>query len=119
MAYHLRHCSEWTIRLGDGTDESHKRMQDALDDVWPYANEMFETDDVEHALIATGIAIDPQGLRAQWNATLDHVFAEATLTRPSDGYNQSGGRNGRHTEHLGAVLAEMQHMQRTYPGAKW
>jgi ring-1,2-phenylacetyl-CoA epoxidase subunit PaaC len=119
MAYHVRHAGEWTIRLGDGTDESHRRAQQALDELWSYTGELFETDQVERALIEKGIAVDPQGIRARWSKALDRIFDEAALTRPRDGYMQSGGRSGRHSEHLGYILAELQFLQRTYPGAKW
>ena len=119
MAYHLRHSAEWIIRLGDGTEESHRRAQDALDDLWPYTAEMFETDQVERALIEAGVAIDPTSLRATWDKTLDRVLSEATLERPRDGYMQSGGRVGHHSEHLGHILSELQFLQRAYPGATW
>ena len=119
MAYHLRHSAEWIIRLGDGTEESHRRAQDALDDLWPYTAEMFETDQVERALIEAGVAIDPASLRPTWDKTLDRVLSEATLERPRDGYMQSGGRIGHHSEHLGHILSELQFLQRAYPGATW
>ncbi len=118
-AYHLRHASEWLIRLGDGTAESHRRAQAALDELWPYAGEMFESDAVEQALIAQGIAVDPTLLQAEWERSVDSVLAEATLARPTAGWMQSGGRSGRHSEHLGHLLAEMQFLQRAYPGATW
>ncbi|MGD9925310.1 MAG: 1,2-phenylacetyl-CoA epoxidase subunit PaaC [Pseudorhodoplanes sp.] len=119
MAYHVRHTGEWTIRLGDGTDESHRRAQHALEELWPFTGELFETDQIERALIEKGIAVDPASVRARWSSTLDHVLDEAALTRPRDGYMQSGGRSGRHSEHLGFILTELQFLQRTYPGAKW
>jgi ring-1,2-phenylacetyl-CoA epoxidase subunit PaaC len=118
-AYHLRHASEWLIRLGDGTDESHRRAQDAVDALWPYTGEMFETDPTEQALITEGIAADPAPLRDTWNATIDRLVDTATLDNSRGTWMQQGGRNGRHTEHLGHLLAEMQHLQRTYPGATW
>jgi ring-1,2-phenylacetyl-CoA epoxidase subunit PaaC len=118
-AYHLRHASEWLIRLGDGTTESHRRAQAALDDLWPYAGEMFESDAVEAALIEAGIAPDPTPLRAGWQRSVEHVLAEATLSKPAGTWMQSGGRSGRHSEHLGHLLAEMQFLQRAYPGATW
>ena len=118
LAYHLRHCSEWLIRLGDGTDESHRRAQDALDLLWPYIDEMFEAAD-EAELIARGVAVDPATLRPSFDATLAHVLDEATLTRPASGWMQRGGRTGRHSEHLGYILAEMQYLQRSHPGSKW
>lgn len=118
-AYHLRHTAEWVIRLGDGTDESHARAREALDELWAYTGEMFETDAAERELIAAGIAIDPASLRGTWERTIDTVLAEATLARPTGTWMQSGGRHGRHSEHLGHLLAEMQFLQRTYPGAQW
>ena len=118
-AYHLRHASEWLIRLGDGTEESHRRAQAALDELWPYAGELFERDAVEQDLVAEGIAVDPESLRAEWERSVDSVLAEATLAKPAAGWMQSGGRNGRHSEHLGHLLAEMQFLQRAYPGATW
>ncbi|MET0869088.1 MAG: 1,2-phenylacetyl-CoA epoxidase subunit PaaC [Pseudorhodoplanes sp.] len=119
MAYHVRHSAEWTIRLGDGTDESHRRAQFAVKELWPYTGELFEVDQTERALIETGIAIDPADIRARWSKTIDEVFDEAALTRPRDGYMQSGGRDGRHSEHLGFILTELQYLQRSHPGAKW
>jgi ring-1,2-phenylacetyl-CoA epoxidase subunit PaaC len=119
MAYHLRHASEWTIRLGDGTAESHARAQDALDELMPFAGELFESDDVERGLIAAGIAPDPASVRPAWERSIDEVLAEATLTRPRAGWMQTGGRTGRHSEHLGHILAELQFLQRAYPDARW
>lgn len=118
-AYHLRHASEWVIRLGDGTAESHARAQDAIEELWPYTGELFEADETERALIAVALAIDPETLRAPWSATVDAVLARATLARPSGAWMQSGGRAGRHTEHLGHMLAVMQHLPRAHPGAAW
>jgi ring-1,2-phenylacetyl-CoA epoxidase subunit PaaC len=115
--YHLRHAAEWLIRLGDGTAESHRRAQDAVDALWPYTGELFAVDD--HAIVAAGVIPDPVALRATWEATVDTTLARATLIRPADGWMQSGGRHGRHTEHLGHLLAELQFMQRAYPGATW
>lgn len=118
-AYHLRHTAEWVIRLGDGTDESHRRAQEALELLWPYTGEMFEADDAERTLVAAGLAVDPAELRPGWEATVEAVLAEATLARPVGAGMRSGGRHGRHTEHLGPLLAEMQVLQRTHPGAAW
>jgi ring-1,2-phenylacetyl-CoA epoxidase subunit PaaC len=118
-AYHIRHCSEWIIRLGDGTGESHRRAQTAIDDLWAYTGEMFEVDDSERGLIDGGIAIDPATLRPRWLETVSHVLHEATLTLPKSGWMQQGGRSGRHSEHLGHLLSELQSMQRTFPGAAW
>jgi ring-1,2-phenylacetyl-CoA epoxidase subunit PaaC len=119
VAYHLRHCGGWMVRLGDGTAESRRRMEEALEELWPYTGELFETDAVDQALIAAGVAVDPATLRPAFQATLDRFLAEATLKRPSDGWMQTGGRQGRHSEHLGHVLAELQYLQRAYPGATW
>jgi ring-1,2-phenylacetyl-CoA epoxidase subunit PaaC len=118
-AYHLRHSSEWIVRLGDGTGESHTRAQTAIDDLWAFTGEMFEVDDSERALIDAGIAIDPEGLRPQWLKTVLSVVSEATLALPKSDWMQQGGRSGRHSEHLGHLLSELQSMQRTFPGAAW
>ena len=118
-AYHLRHSAEWLIRLGDGTADSHARAQKALEAQWMYTGELFETDPATSALIATRVAANPETLRANWNATIDTVLAEATLRRPAEAWMQSGGRAGRHTEQLGLMLAEMQHLPRSFPGAIW
>jgi ring-1,2-phenylacetyl-CoA epoxidase subunit PaaC len=105
-AYHLDHSALWTVRLGDGTEESHRRMQDAVDEVWPYTHELFED---EHA-----------ALRPQWTSTVDFVLADATLTRPPDGgWAPTGGRRGMHTEHFSYLLGEMQVLHRAHPGARW
>jgi ring-1,2-phenylacetyl-CoA epoxidase subunit PaaC len=118
-AYHVRHSSEWMIRLGDGTDESHRCAQTAVDDLWAYTGEMFEADDSERGLIDAGIAIDPVTLRARWLEMISNVLREATLTLPKSDWMQQGGRSGRHSEHLGHLLSELQSMQRTFPGATW
>jgi ring-1,2-phenylacetyl-CoA epoxidase subunit PaaC len=118
-AYHLRHSSEWMIRLGDGTEESHARAQAAIDDLWAFTGEMFEVDASERALIDAGIAVDPAKLRPQWQKTVLSVVGEATLALPRSDWMQQGGRSGRHSEHLGHLLSELQSMQRTFPGATW
>jgi ring-1,2-phenylacetyl-CoA epoxidase subunit PaaC len=118
-AYHVRHSSEWIIRLGDGTDESHRRVQTAVDDLWAYTGEMFEVDDSERGLIDAGIAVDPATLRLRWLETVSNVLREATLALPKSDWMQQGGRSGRHSEHLGHLLSELQSMQRTFPGATW
>jgi ring-1,2-phenylacetyl-CoA epoxidase subunit PaaC len=119
MAYHVRHSAEWVIRLGDGTDESHARAQAAVDELWPFTGELFETDEIERDLIAQDIAVDASTLKPAWDRTIDDVLAEATLSRPAAQWMQSGGRSGRHTEHLGFLLADLQFLQRAYPGATW
>ncbi|MFI7279779.1 1,2-phenylacetyl-CoA epoxidase subunit PaaC [Micromonospora chersina] len=110
-AYHLDHASLWVKRLGDGTDESHRRMQDALDQVWPYTHELFTAD--------PAAPVDPATLRADFDAVVSAVLDEATLTRPADGWAPGGGRDGVHTEHLSFLLAEMQVLHRAHPGARW
>jgi ring-1,2-phenylacetyl-CoA epoxidase subunit PaaC len=118
-AYHLRHAGEWLVRLGDGTDGSHRRAQDAVDFLWPYAGELFGADAAEQAMIAAGVVPDPAALRDGWERTVATLLERATLHRPPDGWMQSGGRRGVHSEHLSILLAEMQVLPRTYPGARW
>jgi ring-1,2-phenylacetyl-CoA epoxidase subunit PaaC len=118
-AYHLRHSSEWIVRLGDGTEESHARAREAIEHLWAYTGEMFDVDDAERGLIDAGIAIDPATLRAQWLKIVGGVVAEATLTLPSNDWMQQGGRIGHHSEHLGHLLSELQSLQRSFPGAAW
>jgi ring-1,2-phenylacetyl-CoA epoxidase subunit PaaC len=118
-AYHLRHSSEWIIRLGDGTAESHARAQAAIDHLWAFTGEMFAIDDSERGLIDAGIAIDPVALRERWLKTVSDVAGEATLKLPANNWMQQGGRAGRHSEHLGHLLSELQYMQRTFPGLTW
>jgi ring-1,2-phenylacetyl-CoA epoxidase subunit PaaC len=119
MAYHVRHSGEWIIRLGDGTEESHERAQAALDELYAYSTELFEMDEIEQALVEAGIAIDPASLRSEWERTTTRIFADAMLKIPPQSFGQTGGRKGRHSEHLGYILADMQFLQRTYPGAQW
>jgi ring-1,2-phenylacetyl-CoA epoxidase subunit PaaC len=119
VAYHVDHAAGWVIRLGDGTDESHRRMQAGIERMWPFTFELFETDDVTGRLAAAGAAVDPAGLKAGWDERITAVLAEATLERPADGWRPSGGRRGIHSEHLGFILAEMQHLHRSHPGATW
>jgi ring-1,2-phenylacetyl-CoA epoxidase subunit PaaC len=118
-AYHLRHSSEWIVRLGDGTAESHARAQTAIDDLWAFTGEMFEVDDSERASIDAGIAVDPMVLRPPWFKLVSDIVSQATLVLPQNNWMQQGGRNGRHSEHLGHLLSELQSMQRTFPGATW
>jgi len=118
-AYHLRHASEWVIRLGDGTAESRRRAQAAVDDLWAFTGELFHVDAADRGLIDGGVAIDPEALRTAWTSTVCDVLQAATLTMPSGDWMQKGGRAGRHSEHLGHLLSELQWMQRTYPDATW
>ncbi|MFC7368807.1 1,2-phenylacetyl-CoA epoxidase subunit PaaC [Vreelandella zhaodongensis] len=116
--YHLRRSSEWVIRLGDGTEESHTRMQRALDNLWQFTGELLQVDEIDQAMIETGIAPDPEAIAARWKATVEEVLEEATLERPSyDAWMYTGGKVGHHTEHLGFLLAEMQYLPRAYPDA--
>lgn len=118
-AYHLRHTSEWMIRLGDGTEESHRRAQAAIDDLWAFTGELFHTDSTEAALIASGAIVDPERLRARWTETVLDILGRSLLKKPSGDWMQKGGRAGRHSEHLGHLLCELESMQRTFPGATW
>ncbi len=117
--YHRDHATQWTLRLGDGTDESHRRMQAGLDAVWPYVDELFETDDLVQRLAADGVAIDPADLGEPTLAYVGSVLAEATLSRPDITVRHTGGRRGIHTEQMGYLLAEMQYVARSHPGATW
>ena len=118
-AYHLRHSSEWVIRLGDGTEESHRRAQTAIDDLWAFTGELFHSDQSDKALVADGLAIDPESLQAVWTQTVASVFQTATLKSPASSWMQKGGRSGHHSEHLGHILSELQSLQRSFPGAAW
>lgn len=119
VTYHRRHSGEWVIRLGDGTEESHQRIQKAFNHLWIFTDELFETDDVDEEAARSGVGIRPTDLRTAWDRMVDSVFAEATLDRPKSDFPRSGGRNGAHSEHLGFLLAEMQFLQRAYPGQEW
>lgn len=117
--YHLHHATDWTIRLGDGTDESHRRTQRALAGLWPYAAEFFAADDLDRAMAVAGIGADPSAFEDAWCAQVTDVLAEATLEIPVASKFRTTGKFGVHGEHLGHVLAEMQFLQRAYPGATW
>jgi ring-1,2-phenylacetyl-CoA epoxidase subunit PaaC len=117
--YHARHSADWMLKMGDGTAESHDRAQRAIDDLWRFTGELFESDESEQALVAEGIAVDRRPLRDRWHGEVSRVLAAATLSVPDDGFMQRGGRAGKHTEHLGHLLAEMQIVARSYPGAEW
>lgn len=119
VTYHLRWSSEWVIRLGDGTEESHRRMLHALDELWNYTGEMLEDAAFEKTGAAQGWAAAPSQLKSNWKEKIASVLSEATLPIPENGWMQTGGKEGRHTEHLGFILAEMQFLQRAYPGAEW
>jgi ring-1,2-phenylacetyl-CoA epoxidase subunit PaaC len=117
--YHLRHTSDWVVRLGDGTDESHARAQAALNELWRFTGELFESDAVDAAVHQQGVVVDLAAIRSRWDQTVGDVAARATLALPPAGASSSGGRRGRHTESLGHMLAEMQIVARSHPGAKW
>lgn len=117
--YHARHSADWMLKLGDGIPESHQRVQAAVNDLWRFTGELFETDDLEQALVRDGVAVDRATLREPWKTQVAQVLQAATLTMPDDGFMQRGGRDGRHTEHLGHLLAEMQIVARSFPGAEW
>lgn len=117
--YHLRRSRSWLVRLGDGTTESHARTQAAIDGLWRFTAELSESDELEASLAADGTIPRSDSLRQDWEFTVDEVFEEATVTRPEDTFQTNGGRRGVHTEHLGPLLAEMQWLQRAYPGLTW
>jgi ring-1,2-phenylacetyl-CoA epoxidase subunit PaaC len=117
--YHLRHASEWVIRLGDGTEESHRRLQESMNQLWPWTIELFQQDEVDRELQSEGLAPDLDPLRPLWEATVHEVLAKATIVPPKAPMRMTGGRKGRHTEYLGHLLAEMQIVARSHPGATW
>ncbi|MCC7054942.1 MAG: phenylacetate-CoA oxygenase subunit PaaC [Gemmatimonadaceae bacterium] len=120
--YHVRHSGDWMLKLGDGTEESHRRVQRALDDLWRFTPELFAVDAVDREMIAAGIAPDPVALQGQWLAIVRDVLARATLVLPADAppaASPRGARQGAHSEHLGHLLAEMQIVARSHPGATW
>lgn len=119
IRYHLRHVSQWVVRLGDGTDESHARMQQAINDHWQFTGELFVADDIDAMICDSIDGPDLDTIRDLWHANVAAVLAEATLTKPEDGWMAAGGKQGRHSEHLGYLLAEMQHLQRVHLGASW
>ena len=119
ITYHLRHTTQWMYRLGDGTAESHQRLQTALNDLWMYTPDLFDMDEVDALLINLGIAADLNKVKEAWEKKVAEVITEATLQIPVTTIKQKGSREGKHTEHLGFLLAEMQYIPRSYPGAKW
>lgn len=117
--YHCRRSHDWTLRLGDGTDESKQKMQVALDDIWGFTTELFEHDDVESRLIELGVAVDCAAFKENWLADVKAIVEQATLTLPTSEWAVRGGREGYHTEHLGHLLTELQFVHRSFPDAKW
>jgi len=119
VAYHARRSGDWVLRLGDGTAESRARMQSALERVWPFAGELFAADGVDEAMCERGIGVDLRALRDPWHAHVSRIVSDATLTLPEDGFMQKGGKQGRHTEALSYLLAEMQSVARMEPAGRW
>jgi len=119
VKYHLRHSSNWLVRLGDGTAESNAKAQVALEELWMYTGELFEMDTLDTELLNTGIAVDNSALKSDWDTMVNNTIAKAKLIRPEDEYMATGGKKGLHTEYLGFILSEMQYLQRAYPDAKW
>jgi ring-1,2-phenylacetyl-CoA epoxidase subunit PaaC len=119
ITYHAQWSAEWLIRLGDGTEESHRRVQESLNDLWEWTGEMFMMDEVDEAMLEAGIGVDLNRIKEQWDQKVSQIIEMATLTKPEDGWMQSGGKQGEHSEYLGYVLAEMQHLPRMHPEAEW
>ncbi len=119
VRYHLRYSSEWMIRLGDGTEESNQKMQKALNQMWMYNGELLTMNETDRVLLAAGIGVDLEALKPACEAKLAEILAAATLEMPTGTWMQKGGKEGKHSEHLGFILAEMQYLQRAHPGATW
>lgn len=119
LKYHVQHAGDWVLRMGDGTEESHQRIQKAINELWEYTPEFFIVDELDNEAISTGIGVDVAALKEQWKQNVSDIITEATLQVPADGWGHKGGRLGKHTEHLGFILSDMQYLQRMYPGAKW
>jgi ring-1,2-phenylacetyl-CoA epoxidase subunit PaaC len=117
--YHLRHSSKWIIRLGDGTAESHEKVQSAIDNLWIFTEELFEMNEIDNEMLEQKIGVDCSKLKIEWDKIINEVLSEATLNRPEDANMPTGGRQGIHTEHLGHLLSDMQYLQRAYPDAIW
>ncbi len=119
VSYHLRHSSEWVKRLGDGTEDSHQRMVNAINELWMYTGDMFEMNEAEKALSKEGIAVDLSVIKPFWENKVKEIFSQATLSVPENVFMITGSNEGKHTEHLGHLLAEMQSLTRAFPGATW
>lgn len=119
IAYHYRYSAEWVIRLGDGTEESHAKMQEALNDAWVFTEELFDMDALDNQMLAQGIGVDLNAIKVLWEERVAQILKEATLTAPAKVWMQKGGKQGKHSEHFGYILTEMQWMQRAYPGMEW
>lgn len=119
VKYHVRHSNEWILRLGDGTAESHERIQRSLNEIWEYTGDLFAMNEVDTTMISAGIGVDLSALKKDWETAIAPIIEKATLKKPADAYMHSGSRDGVHTEHLGFILTEMQYLPRAYPDAKW
>lgn len=119
ISYHKNYSCDWVIRLGDGTEESHQKMQDALNRLWMYTGELFTMDEIDELMLKEKVGIDLSSIKKEWDAVINETLTEATLVRPADGWMQKGGKTGVHTEYLGYILAEMQFLPRAYPDAQW
>ena len=119
VSYHLRHSSNWVIRLGDGTQESKDKVQKSLNNIWKYTGEFFEMDELDEKMLKEKIGINNKNLKKDWDKLVDETLNKAKLKRPEDGYMMTGSRKGIHTEMLGKILSEMQYLPRAYPDAKW
>ena len=119
VSYHLRHSSNWVIRLGDGTQESNDKVQESLNNIWKYTGEFFEMDELDEKMLKEKIGVNNKNLKKDWNKLVDETLNKAKLKKPEDGYMMTGSRKGIHTEMLGKILSEMQYLPRAYPDAKW
>jgi len=119
ITYHLRWSSQWILRLGDGTELSHQKIQAAIDELWMWTGEMLKPDALDQKMVEEGIGVDLKKVAEKWHLKVDTVFNEAGLQKPESGWMQQGGKTGQHTEQLGYILAEMQFLQRAYPGQEW
>ena len=119
ITYHAQWSAEWVIRLGDGTEESHERVQRSLDDIWMWTGELYTPDEIDNEMLERGVGADLSSIRDHWHEKVSEILEMATLRKPEDAWMQSGGKQGEHSEHLGYIIAEMQHLPRMYPEAKW
>jgi ring-1,2-phenylacetyl-CoA epoxidase subunit PaaC len=119
VTYHVRHSSSWVERFGDGTEESHTRIQNALNEIWRYTNDLFEMDEVDATLLKVGIAVDLNAVKAKWEKQVDELLSRSTLKKPENAFMQTGSKKAIHTEHLAYILSEMQTLPRMLPDAKW
>lgn len=119
ITYHKRFSKEWILRLGDGTEESHAKIQTSANELWTYTGELFLMDEIDQQMIQENIGVDLSPIKEKWLTEVRHVFDEATLVLPTHNYMQKGGKQGIHSEHLGHILSDLQYMQRAYPGVTW